>query len=52
MLTPAFALGRPLLDALTARGIVEVSEEEESADLAAIVREGLAKPPRTSLAAD
>ena len=51
VLTPAFALGRPLLDALTARGIVEVSEEE-GADLAAIVREGLAKPPRTALAPD
>ena len=51
VLTPAFALGLPLLDALTERGVVEVSEADEGADLAAIVREGLAHPPRNSLAA-
>ena len=51
MLTPAFALGTPLLEELTARGVLEVSEAEEGADLAAIVRDGLARPPACSSAA-
>ena len=51
VLTPAFALGLPLLDELTSRGIVEVGEANEGDDLAALVRDGIARPPRCSLAA-
>ena len=51
MLTPAFAIGTPLLAELTARGVLEMSEADEGADLAAIVRDGLARPPAGSSAA-
>ena len=36
---------------LTARGVLEMSEADEGADLAAIVRDGLARPPACSSAA-
>ena len=36
---------------LTARGVLEMSEADEGADLAAIVRDGLARPPAGSSAA-
>lgn len=51
VLTPAFALGLPLLDELTSRGIVEVGEAAEDDDFAALVRDGIARPPSCSLAA-